>query len=60
VLSAIATSRTNGLIADHATPPDALVEGFQRGLLVGSIFLLAGAVIGMRTTNTHELQEAAA
>ncbi len=37
-----------------------MVEGFQRGLLVGAIFLAAGALIGLRTTNTHELQEAAA
>ena len=60
VLSAIATSRTNSLLEAHAAPPEALVEGFQRGLLVGSLFLAAGAVIGLRTTNTHELQEAAA
>jgi predicted MFS family arabinose efflux permease len=57
VLSAIATSRTNGLLTDHVARPEALVEGFQRGLLVGSIFLFATAVIAMRTTNTHELQE---
>ena len=57
VLSAIATSHTNNLLTDRAPAPDALVEGFQRGLLVGSIFLLAGAVIGLRTTNTRELQE---
>jgi EmrB/QacA subfamily drug resistance transporter len=57
VLSAIATSRTNGLLTDHVARPDALVEGFQRGLLVGSIFLFATAVIAIRTTNTHELQE---
>ncbi len=58
VLSAIATSRTNGLLEAHAAAPDAMVEGFQRGLLVGAIFLAAGALIGLRTTNTHELQEA--
>jgi EmrB/QacA subfamily drug resistance transporter len=57
VLSAVATSYTNNLLADRTPPPEALVEGFQRGLLVGSIFLLAGAVIGLRTTNTRELQE---
>jgi len=57
VLSAIATSQTNALLADRAPAPDALVEGFQRGLLFGSIFLLGGAVIGLRTTNTRELQE---
>ncbi len=60
VLSAIATSRTTSLLEAHAAAPDAMVEGFQRGLLVGSLFLVAGAVIGLRTTNTHELQEAAA
>ena len=59
VLSAIATSRTNSLLEAHAAPSEAMVEGFQRGLLVGAIFLAAGAVIGLRTTNTHELQEAA-
>jgi EmrB/QacA subfamily drug resistance transporter len=58
VLSAVATSRTNSLLEAHAAAPDAMVEGFQRGLLVGSLFLAAGAVIGLRTTNTHELQEA--
>jgi EmrB/QacA subfamily drug resistance transporter len=58
VLSAIATSRTNSLLEAHAVVPDAMVEGFQRGLLVGAIFLAAGALIGLRTTNTHELQEA--
>ncbi|VXC42099.1 MFS transporter [Aeromicrobium sp. 9AM] len=60
VLSAIATSRTNSLLEAHTVAPDAMVEGFQRGLLVGAIFLAAGALIGLRTTNTHELQEAAA
>ena len=60
VLSAIATSRTNSLLEAHAAAPEAMVEGFQRGLLVGSLFLVAGAVIGLRTTNTHELQETAA
>jgi EmrB/QacA subfamily drug resistance transporter len=57
VLSAIATSRTNDLLTAHAPSPEALVEGFQRGLLVGSVFLVAGALIGLRTTNTRELQE---
>ena len=60
VLSAIATSRTNAILEAHGAAPDAMVEGFQRGLLVGSIFIAAGAVIGLRTTNTHELQEAVA
>ncbi|MCW2756062.1 MAG: Puromycin resistance protein pur8 [Marmoricola sp.] len=57
VLSAIATSHTNGLLAAHAATPHALVAGFQRGLLVGSLFIVGGAVIGMRTTNTRELTD---
>ena len=60
VLSAIGTSLTNSRLTEGATPPDALVDGFQRGLLVGAIFMLAGALIGLRTTNTREVQEAAA
>jgi hypothetical protein len=31
----------------------ALTSGFQRALLVGSIFLLAAAVIALRATNTR-------
>jgi hypothetical protein len=30
-----------------------MTSGFQRGLLVGSIFILASAVIGFRATNTR-------
>jgi hypothetical protein len=32
---------------------DALTSGFQRALLVGSILILAAAVIGLRATNTR-------
>ncbi len=53
VLTAIATSRTNDLLAAHAAMPDALTGGFQRALLVGSVFLVAAAVLGMRATNTR-------
>jgi hypothetical protein len=60
ILSAIGTSLTNSRLADGVASPDALVDGFQRGLLIGSVFMLAGALIGLRTTNTRELQEAAA
>jgi EmrB/QacA subfamily drug resistance transporter len=59
VLSAIATSLTHSRLTGGSTPPHALVDGFQRGLLVGAIFMFAGAMIGLRTTNTRELQEAA-
>jgi hypothetical protein len=54
IYTAIATSRTNGLLAEHAPVAQALTSGFQRALLVGSFFVLAAAVIGLRATNTRE------
>src|SRR5256714_5780311 len=52
ILSALATSRTNDLLAAHSSEAHALTEGFQRALEVGSIFLLAAAFIALRATNT--------
>jgi EmrB/QacA subfamily drug resistance transporter len=42
VLSTIATSRTDHLIAGGATLPHALTEGFQRAFLGGSVIALLG------------------
>jgi EmrB/QacA subfamily drug resistance transporter len=53
IFEAVATSRTNHLIAAGAAHTDALTAGFQRALLIGSIFLLAAAVIALRATNTR-------
>jgi EmrB/QacA subfamily drug resistance transporter len=53
IYSAIATSRTRELLAAHAPLPHALTGGFSRALLVGSIFILAAAFIGLRATNTR-------
>jgi EmrB/QacA subfamily drug resistance transporter len=53
ILSALATSRTHSLLAAHAATDSALLAGFQRALLVGSIIVLAAAVIGLRATNTR-------
>jgi EmrB/QacA subfamily drug resistance transporter len=53
IFSAIATSRTNHLLATHAQPPHALTSGFHRALLTGSIFALAAAIIALRTSNTR-------
>ena len=53
IFSAIATSRTNHLLAAHTPAAHALTAGFQRALLAGSIFLLAAAVIALRATNTR-------
>lgn len=60
IFSVIATSRTNHLLAGHASQPDALTSGFRRALLTCSIFLLAAALIALRATNTRgEAQEPA-
>jgi predicted MFS family arabinose efflux permease len=53
IFSAIATNRTTGLIAAHASLPEAQTQGFHRALLASSLFLLAAAVIGLRATNTR-------
>jgi EmrB/QacA subfamily drug resistance transporter len=53
ILSAIATSRTQDLLATGAPDATALTSGFQRALAVCSIFLLAAAVIGLRATNSR-------
>jgi EmrB/QacA subfamily drug resistance transporter len=53
IFSAIATSRTSHLLASHTPRADALTSGFQRALLAGSIFLLAAAVIALRTSNAR-------
>jgi EmrB/QacA subfamily drug resistance transporter len=53
VLSAIATARTQHLIAAHAARPEALTSGYQRALLVCSIFVAAAAVIASRIPNAR-------
>jgi MFS family permease len=53
IFSAIATSRTQDLVAAHTPLPHALTSGFQGALLAGSIFLVAAAVIGLRTSNAR-------
>ncbi|MGZ6644723.1 MAG: MFS transporter [Solirubrobacteraceae bacterium] len=53
IFTALATSRTDHLLAGHASAPEALTAGFQRALLASSFFLLAAAVIALRATNTR-------
>jgi EmrB/QacA subfamily drug resistance transporter len=53
VFSAIATGRTNDLLAAYAPAPEALTSGFQRALLACSISLAAAAILALRTTNTR-------
>ena len=52
IFSAIATSRTNDLLAQHVPPDQALTSGFQRALLACSVFLLFAAAVASRATNT--------
>jgi predicted MFS family arabinose efflux permease len=53
IFSAVATSTTADRLAAHASPPAALTDGFQRGLLLAAIFLAAAAVIALRSPNSH-------
>ena len=53
IFSAVATSRTEHLLAAHTASAQALTSGFQRALLVGSIFIFAAAIIALRATNTR-------
>ncbi len=53
IMTALATSRTNHLLADGVSRPEALTSGFQRALLVCAIFIAAAAFIGLRATNTR-------
>jgi EmrB/QacA subfamily drug resistance transporter len=54
IFSAIATSRTNHLLATGADGHTAATAGFHRALLAGAIFAAAAALISLRTANTHE------
>jgi MFS family permease len=53
IFSAVATSWTNTLLAEHVARPAALTDGFHRALLLSSIFILGAAVIALRTANTR-------
>src|SRR5204862_1942099 len=53
IFTAIATGRTHHLLAAHTPAAHALTAGFQSALLVGSILILAAAMIGLRATNTR-------
>jgi EmrB/QacA subfamily drug resistance transporter len=53
IFSAIATSRTTDLLAAHVPRAEALTAGFHRALFASSLFLVAAAVIALRTKNAH-------
>jgi EmrB/QacA subfamily drug resistance transporter len=54
IFSALATSRTNHLLATGASVHAAATAGFHRALLAGAIFAAAAALISLRTPNTRE------
>jgi hypothetical protein len=60
IFSAIATSRTQVLLDAHAPRVAALTAGYQRALLVSSIFVLAAAFIALRSSDTRDTAEATA
>ncbi len=53
LFSALSTSRAHHLLVTHASQQEALVAGFHRALLAGSLVLLAAALIAARATNTR-------
>jgi EmrB/QacA subfamily drug resistance transporter len=60
IFSAIATSRPNDLLSAHASRAEALTSGFHRALFTASLFLVAAAVIALRTANAHSDPQPAA
>jgi EmrB/QacA subfamily drug resistance transporter len=53
IFSALATARTNDLLAVHASPQTALVGGYSRALAVAAVFLIAAGLIALRTVNSR-------
>jgi MFS family permease len=54
ILSAVAITRTNHLIAAHVSHSVAADAGYHRALLVGSILMAAAAVLALRIGNTRK------
>jgi EmrB/QacA subfamily drug resistance transporter len=54
ILSAVAITRTNHLLAAHVSHFAAADAGYHRALLVGSILMAAAALIALRIGNTRE------
>jgi EmrB/QacA subfamily drug resistance transporter len=54
ILSAVAITRTNHLLAAHVSHVVASDAGYHRALLVGGILMAAAAVLALRIGNTRE------
>ena len=53
ILSVVAITRTNHLIAAKVSPVLSLDAGYHRALLVGSVLMAAAALIALRIGNTR-------
>ena len=53
IFTAIATARTNHLLAAGSPPPEALTSGFRYALFACAVFLAAAALIALRARNTR-------
>jgi EmrB/QacA subfamily drug resistance transporter len=53
IFSAIATTRTDDLLAAGRPVPFAMTQGFHRALLAAAACLIAAAVVALRTRNTR-------
>jgi EmrB/QacA subfamily drug resistance transporter len=54
VLAAVSTALTQDRLATGASLDAAMTDGFGRGLMVASGFLLLAALLGLRTVNTKD------
>ena len=59
IFSAIATARTTHLFEAHVAPAQALTSGFHLALLAECFFVLATALIALRTNNSRGDQQSA-
>ena len=59
IFSAIATARTTHLLASGAAPAAALDAGFHQALIAAAAFLLAAALIALRTNSSRGEPQAA-
>ncbi len=58
IFSAIATARTTHLLGTHTPVPQALTSGFHQALLAECFFVVATALIALRTSNARgEVQQ---
>jgi len=60
IFSAVATRRTQHELATRTPHAAALTAGYQRALLLASIFVLASAIIALRSSHTRETAPSAA